>query len=638
MTFRVLPKEASIHPLVPAAPQAPSLHASVTVPREVGRTLKTRHWRERAERHRDTLRERAPLSVPLLGLLVALGLWVLSLRHVNPRAMTNFGLLSVLPPTFEAALVVLTGSFLVALYHPPRRSWLIIAHLLALVLILRGTPEIVYGTLRYTWAYKHVGIVDYILRHDAVNPTIPSLRVYQDWPGFFAVVAMLAKLAGLRTVLDIAGWAPVFNNVLYLAALIFLYSALTDKRSVIWMSCWLFVIADWVGQDYFSPQGFAYLMYLLMVGVVLRWLRPGARSRAPGKAAVICLVLLLVGAMTITHALTAVMACIALAVLVLARACSARWLAPIALAMTIAWDVTFASHYAGTQLSKSLASIRLPWETTSSNLVNFSTLNPDTALVAQVSRAFTLLVMLLALFGAVRLLRNHSLDRGVTLLAASPVLLFATGNYDGELLFRIFLFSVPFLSFLGVHTFAASRPLIRIPAATIILLAVLALFLVSNYGDERASYVTPQETTAARWVDAHSPPGSLVIAATDCDVLWTEYYEHFTCIPFSLQPSKGLAHILDDPATVLHKWATNRRYPGAAYVFLSTNQQVSVEEYGTLPQDTIATVRRALIASPKFRVAYRNSNAIVFAPAGAHISVVGSGARAAVRGPGAKTR
>ena len=41
-------------------------------------------------------------------------------------------------------------------------------HLLALV---HGTPAVLYGTLRYSWAYKHVGIVDYILRTGTVDPT-----------------------------------------------------------------------------------------------------------------------------------------------------------------------------------------------------------------------------------------------------------------------------------------------------------------------------------------------------------------------------------------------------------------------------------------------------------------------------------
>ena len=45
------------------------------------------------------------------------------------------------------------------------RRALLAGHVVALVAILHATPSILYGTLRYAWAYKHVGIVDYIQRH-----------------------------------------------------------------------------------------------------------------------------------------------------------------------------------------------------------------------------------------------------------------------------------------------------------------------------------------------------------------------------------------------------------------------------------------------------------------------------------------
>jgi hypothetical protein len=61
---------------------------------------------------------------------------------------------------------------------------------------------------------------------------------------------------------------------MYLPALVFLFGGLTRDRRLVWLSCWIFYIANWVGQDYFSPQAFAYLQYLLLLGIVLRWLRP----------------------------------------------------------------------------------------------------------------------------------------------------------------------------------------------------------------------------------------------------------------------------------------------------------------------------------------------------------------------------
>jgi len=37
--------------------------------------------------------------------------------------------------------------------------------ILALIAILHATPSLLYGTLRYSWAWKHVGVVDFFMRH-----------------------------------------------------------------------------------------------------------------------------------------------------------------------------------------------------------------------------------------------------------------------------------------------------------------------------------------------------------------------------------------------------------------------------------------------------------------------------------------
>src|SRR5204863_379717 len=86
----------------------------------------------------------------------------------------------------------------------------------------------------------------------------------------------------------IASWAPVFFNLLDLAAAVFVFSALTRDRRVIWLGSWLFLIANWVGQDYFSPQAFAFFLYLVVIGCTLRWLGPARTAggvRSTGRFA-----------------------------------------------------------------------------------------------------------------------------------------------------------------------------------------------------------------------------------------------------------------------------------------------------------------------------------------------------------------
>ena len=56
--------------------------------------------------------------------------------------------------------------------------------MVALVAATHGTPALLYGTLRYSWAWKHLGIIDYIHRHGSVDPSLKTLGVYHNWPGF----------------------------------------------------------------------------------------------------------------------------------------------------------------------------------------------------------------------------------------------------------------------------------------------------------------------------------------------------------------------------------------------------------------------------------------------------------------------
>jgi O-antigen/teichoic acid export membrane protein len=557
------------------------------------------------------------LLAPLAGLGLATLLWAVSLPQIDPRAMSNLGLISVMPPTFVLALLVLTASFLVMIHHGWLRPWLVVAHLLAFVLFVHGTPTIVYGTLRYSWAYKHVGIVDYIVRHGRVDPAIQLLGVYHNWPGFFALIAALIEFGGVRSALTLATWGPVFNNVMFLGALLFLFSGLTRNRRVVWLSCWLFFVANWVGQDYFSPQAFAFWLYLLLLGVIVRWLRPDPGGAPAGRGTGLALAVLLLCAIAPTHALTSVMACVIVTALVLARACRTRWLVLVAAGITVFWDTVFGSDFAGHNLSATLAQIRFPWNTASSNLTHVPALGTQQTLVAHVARGLTLAVAGLAAAGAVRQLRAGRLDRAVAIIAVAPLALFATGNYDGELLFRIFLFSVPALAFLASHALLAGGRRTSAALSAIAVTVLLGGFLVSYYGNERLNYFTPQELAANHWLDTHAPADSLLIDGTGNYLFTLKNYERFReYLSISTQPAATQTRILRDPVGVLYDWMSNRSYR-ASYMLIARSQSIEVQADGLLPAGSLAMVQRRLLASRRFRVVFRNSDAIVFSLANA---------------------
>ncbi|HEU5484312.1 MAG TPA: hypothetical protein VFU98_05350, partial [Microlunatus sp.] len=198
--------------------------------------------------------------------LVAVACWVAGLVGADPRQMQKFGLVSLFGWGPVVALLLLAGGFLVSLYRSQRERVLGL-YLVTYIVLIHGTPAVLYGTLRYSWAYKHVGIVDYILRTGTVDPTIGVGAIYHNWPGFFAASAVLTSMAGSPDALRIATWAPVVFNLMNLVVLRYVYRGLTRSRRLIWLGLFFFFIINWVGQDYFSPQAMAYVLYLACIGL-----------------------------------------------------------------------------------------------------------------------------------------------------------------------------------------------------------------------------------------------------------------------------------------------------------------------------------------------------------------------------------
>jgi aminoglycoside phosphotransferase len=593
----------------------------------------------------------APLALvaPVAGLSAAIVLWLLSLGSIDPRGMTDLGLLAVLPPIFFLALALLTASFVTLVHRHPERRALLSAHLVALIAFLHATPAIAYGTLRYSWAWKHVGVIDYIQRHGDVAPTIHALDVYHNWPGFFALNALLNELAGLGDSIDLASWGPLFFNLLDLGALLFVFSALTRDRRIIWIGAWLFFIANWVGQDYFSPQAFAFFLYLVTLGVVLRWLRTrpvettsrafrwpslrgwtfrtplteeGAVPRAVDRGtrwAAIALVILAITAIAASHALTSVMMTLALAALVLSGVCAVRSLPLVAAGIAVLWMSTFASSFVSKHAGSTLDSVRFPWATTESSLGPAGQFSDGQALVAHISRGLVVAMIALAVLGAIRQLRGGGLDRPPVILALAPALLFASGDYDGELLFRIYLFAVPFLAFLAAHAYLppaseSSRSWRPVAIYAVSGAVILGAFLFSYYGKDRQYYFTPAEVAASQYLYTHAPPDSLLIQASVNYPSQFKNYERFDYVMLASEPPDSQARVLARPAAVLSEWMSEPGYRDA-FLIITRSQIAELEDLGEMPSGSLQRIERALLASPKFDVVLRNRDAIIFTPA-----------------------
>lgn len=576
--------------------------------------------------------DRADLIGVAVVALAALA-WATGLRGADPAHMTDLGLVSMLSPPMVLGLLLLTGGFVAALRRDGP-GWLMALHVVVFLALIHGTPAVLYGTLRYSWAWKHTGIVEFITRTGSVDTTLQNSPIYQSWPGFFALSALLTELVGTRAVTRIAMWAPLAFNLANLTALGFLFSSLGVTRRLAWLAIWIFFISNWVGQDYFSPQAMAFCLYLVLLGVVLRGYRlstpttpPLAQPIGPRSAAAVAVLLL--AAMASSHQITPVVAVLVLTGLVVFRQVRGWYLPVAAAAMTVVWAVTVGRGVLDDEMSSLLGAIGRPLSNAEETLDKAHHSAPTQQFVSQVGRLAVVAVVLLAAIGLFRLWRSRRVDPVVLIIVAAPVALPLLTEFGGEVIFRVFLFAVPGLALLAAAALdpaspeqpawsartAGTRRSAWSPARTAVtgtvLVGLLSGFVVAYYGKDQQYYFSEAEISTSQWLLETAPPGSLIIDGSRNYPNQFLNYERFTYVTISREPTESWERVVEDPVDRLGDWLDNPRYP-ASYLVITKGMKHDMAANGPLPATALDSIEDALRASPRFRLAHETADGVVF--------------------------
>jgi hypothetical protein len=451
-----------------------------------------------------------------------------------------------------------------------------------------------------------VGIVDYILRHGSVDPTITASAIYHNWPGFFAASSLLAALAGREDLLTIASWAPLVFNLINLVALRFMLRGLTQNERLVWLSLWLFFLINWVGQDYFSPQAMVFVLYLLCIGLLIRGI-----TRL-WQAALFVLFATVIAA---SHQITPVVLILAVTTLVVLKRTPGWYLPIITIILTLAWALTAARPYASAHLPDLIETFGQPLENANANLEKATMANAAQALVVWGGRSVVVVSASVAVVGVWRCWRARTLQVNAAILMAVPALLVVITGFGGEVLFRAFLFAAPFIAFnaaTAIIPHVDRRFGARATVATAVLTAVLLPgFLLGYYGKERQNYFTQAEVQAATWVSEHARPGSLLVEGSRNYPNQFRNYENFTYVPIDREPPESWRPIVADPAGVLSEWLSDPRYTDS-YVLITRSQEIEVDTQGPMPAGSLQAIESALRRSPEFQVAVDTGDATVF--------------------------
>jgi hypothetical protein len=576
-------------------------------------------------------------------------LWCFSLQHEDVHKMNDLGMISTFPPSFIISLIVLTVSFCLALGQARLRVPFLVLHLVFLIFMLYGIQNIVEEAARFDVVYTHSGYTEYIMRTGSVNP---NLDTYFDWPGFFVLSALVTQLAGYHDIFSYAGWAPVFYNLIYALPLYMIFTVATTNKRLVWLGLWFFYLTNWIGQDYFSPQGLNFFFYLVIIAMLLKWfnvslmepldrlyrwlwqlcrfslliqkvwtwaIAPDTHRIAvpPPKRNILLIVLLVIFAFDVfSHPLTPFFVIASVTALVIFRRCSPWWLPLLMILMTVLWVLIMAQPFLVGHLDMVIGSVGKVNSSVSTSVTSRAVRgDAEHAFIADVRILMSGLVWLLACGGALRRLRQGRRDITYILLAVVPFPIILVQQYGGEMFLRIYLFSLPFMVFFAAALFFPPYQLrvhIKLPWQTIALIGVnlvlLGGFLFTRYGNERVDYMTYDEVAGVRYLYAVAPANSLFVESWTGAPLQFKDFEKYTGISMSDAISNAADTVATANITPIIQFFGNQNHP-EAYLLFTRSERANAVSYSGLPSDALDKLEAALLRSGKFKLIYHNQDA-----------------------------
>ncbi|MFJ7076727.1 lipopolysaccharide biosynthesis protein [Streptomyces sp. NPDC098781] len=482
-------------------------------------------WRERLLPTR--------LGVILGCLLIAALLlyWVPALRlgESDLDGMGGLGLISVLPPPTLLGAALLAVTFASLLWLGREHRTLLLVTLLATVVSLHALPALIETEPRFATAWQHLGFLDYI---DRTGSAVPDLDARWSWPGFFAVAAFTAKACGVTDLGEVIRWWPLAMQLLYLVPMFLLVRSMRASWRAKWTGIWVFVLSGWVGQDYFSPQGFTYLLYLVFAAILLVWFRaprviwtkwrPGEVEVEPTdrrqRAVLLMVVIGLFAASVPAHQLTPFVMLGVLTALVLIGRSELRGLPILFGVMVTVWIGFLAEPYWSGHFDELFGGVGGVGSNVSSSVSGRIEGGSSTHKLVLYTRVLLAGgVMAFACWGWWRRRFHHYRERSLLVLTFVPFLGFGMQSYGGEMALRVFMFALPGAALLtGLAFFprtgvtAKERDKDKVSLAPLAaLMAGLVLmggFLVARWGNEPFERVRPGEVAAMEYVYAHDDP------------------------------------------------------------------------------------------------------------------------------------
>ena len=562
---------------------------------------------------RATTPRQAPPRALLLSITGAAlcGVAALTHHHVDPGL---WGFLVKIGPLWYLGLLLIVASL--ALARSANEVSLAVGVLL-LMLVLTGTPALVYDGPRTQSAAKHLEFVQQIRGTYHLRTPV---AVYNDWPGFFSAMAWLSDIAGIRDPVGLATVWPAIIGVARVFAMRYLAGQLLDGKTLPWLAAGLGVLADPLGQDYFSPQSVGFVLGLMIFGVALSTMRLALKAT---------ILILLGSTVTVAHQLSPYIIGGTLCVLVVFGRLRPWWIPAAVLVPVLAWTC---AHWGAMAQFISLGSVgdignfQVPRSTVTPGLHKLPIV-PVTLVALLVG---VLLVGLLALVTVVRG-RRQARTWAVALSAAVGLVLVAINRYGNEGIFRAILFGLPWLAVLAAPALRRDDSKVIGWRSFGVSLALCATFTVAAYGLDASNVLRQPDRVALHYflstdVRPTEVGFMLIVGPADLD------------LPIAA-PAAGQTHVVitrteidkdgfaltGATATANEQQITEKfvRYAATIsssarlYALWSPASSSYGWEYGMHTRKQFEGVRDSFAASPSWKIAYSSGGTVLFEYTGA---------------------
>lgn len=544
----------------------------------------------------------------------------------------RLGLIDAVPAVSWAGISVLLVCA-VLVVGEQRRHKLAFGVLFAAVLfLLHGSSGLLETHPRFPVAWLHTGFIDTIAEDGIL---LGRYDARFSWPGFFAGGAYLQQLTGTDSTMWLVRFAPVFINATAALGIWALGRSLRLGVVPRSLAILLFVVVNWTGQDYFSPQATAFVLVLTVLVLVSDYfpdVGPAVASRAgrtlryrgartgpnPEQSSrLLFLCLALCGVIVVVHQLSPVFLVAMLIGLALAQLITARWLGVTVALMTLAW-LSFGSEIFWIfQLEKIVGDVGAVDEIVGANVGNRVTgALPSRELLLQARLGLTGVVWLAAAAAGFVSWRRGLGRRQLFLLTAmvAPFPALVAQPYGGELLIRIYLFTLPFAVLLIADAWLHEREpsetsLLRRLQIGLVLVLVVPVFMLARFGNAEYESVSDPDIATYEALITAAPTGAEVFVDNRQTLIdWQRAGDfRFTSLDsVVLEPLDGVAPA--DELSIIGDAVLERLEQSSAssvFVYFTRSQQTYGEQTGRFGVGYLSDLVDELLETDRFLVVQR---------------------------------